>query len=338
MKMISRLLYLRYLFFMIFLLFTMFVRCASPDDNEAQIRRHEHKAQDTVSAAADDYFSRITAASNGRLTRFDHLPITIYIPLSEKLNTEYQHALFESLSLWEEASGGKVKFKRVDSPSDADIRLKWRYELMRPNQSGQIGEANLVRMDGGNFHVEIVISLRDFTTMKLLDCDTIKATVLHELGHALGLWGHSPNPGDVMFYSATATKPTECDVATLCKVYATPLDTAFHQDAINALLAELQENSDVSEKARLYYLLGTVYADLNDCDTAIINIQKALEMAPYASEYAARLAVIFDEKGMYAQAIAQYTKALEACPSASLYCRLGLLYLLMEDFEKAIQC
>lgn len=294
-----------------------------------------------VSAAADDYFTQITAASNGRLTRFDHSPITLYIdsiPASEELKTEYQHALFESLSLWEEASGGKVKFKQVNTPNDADIKLTWTYKLMRSNRSRRIGEANLVRMEAGKFHVEIVISLRDFTTMKLLDYDTLKVATLHELGHAVGLWGHSPEPRDVMFYSAAATKPTERDAATLRKVYETPPDTAFHQDAIAALLAELEEYFDVSEKARLYYLLGTVYADLGDCDAAISNVQKALEMAPYVSEYSARLAMIFDEKGTYAQAIAQYTRALKACPSASLYSRLGLLYLLQEDFEKAILC
>ena len=310
--MICGLLYSRYLCCMIFLLFG-------------------------VSAAADDYFSRITAASNGRLTRFDHSPITLYvgsIPVSEELKIEYQRALEESLSLWEEASEGKIKFKRVDSPNDVDIKLKWTYKLMR----SKIGEANLIRVEAGKFYVEIFISLRDFHTMKLLDCDTLKAVILHELGHAVGLWGHSPNPRDVMFYSAAATKPTERDVATLRKVYATPLDTAFHQDAIVALNAELEEDSDVSEKARLYYLLGTVYADLSDYDAAISNVQKALEMAPYVSEYAARLAMIFDKKGMYAQAIAQYTKALNARPPAYLYGRLGLLYLLMEDFEQSIQC
>jgi len=295
----------------------------------------------SVSVAADDYFSRITAASNGRLTRFAHLPITLYvasIPASEELKTECQQALFESLSLWEEASEGKVKFKQVNSPNDADIKLTWTYKLMHSNRSRRIGEANLVRLEAGKFQVEILISLRDFYTMKPLDYDTLKSAILHELGHAVGLWGHSLNPRDMMFYSVTATKPTERDIATLRKVYETPPDIAFHQDAIAALLAELEEDFDVSEKARLYYLLGTVYADSGNYDAAISNVQKALEMAPYVSEYSARLALIFDQKGMYAQAIEQYTKALNVSPSASLYSGLGLLYLLMEDFEKSIQC
>ncbi|MFQ6042261.1 MAG: tetratricopeptide repeat protein [Candidatus Poribacteria bacterium] len=319
--MVHRLLYFQYFVYMIFLSFG-------------------------INVAADDYFNKITAASNGRLTRFTHSPITLYvgsIPVSGELIAEYQSALEESLSLWEAASNERVKFRRVDGPNDADIRLKWTCKLAHSNRSGKIGEANLVRIEAGKFHVEIVIFLRDFTTMKLLDGDAVKAAILHELGHALGLWGHSPNPRDVMFYSAAATRPTERDAATLRQVYETPLDAAFHRDAIAALNEELagdlsRYRQDVSEKARLHYLLGTVYADIGDYDAAISNVQKAMEMAPYVSEYAVRLAEIFDQKGMYAQAIAQYTDALKGCPSPSLYGRLGLLYLLQEDFEQAIQC
>jgi tetratricopeptide (TPR) repeat protein len=141
-----------------------------------------------------------------------------------------------------------------------------------------------------------------------------------------------------MFCSAAAAKPTERDAATLRKVYKTPPGTAFHQNAIDALWDELKEDADISAKAQLYYLLGTVYADLGDYDAAISNVQKALEMAPYVAEYAAGLATIFDKKGMYPQAIAQYTRALKKCPSASLYGRLGLLYLCQADFAKAVQC
>ncbi|HIE26105.1 TPA: hypothetical protein EYP66_02335 [Candidatus Poribacteria bacterium] len=52
--MVHRLLYFQYLVYMIFLSFG-------------------------IDVAADDYFNRITAASNGRLTRFTHSPITLYV-------------------------------------------------------------------------------------------------------------------------------------------------------------------------------------------------------------------------------------------------------------------
>jgi hypothetical protein len=29
--------------------------------------------------------------------------------------------------------------------------------------------------------------------------DAVRLVVIHEVGHTLGLWGHSPEPGDIMF-------------------------------------------------------------------------------------------------------------------------------------------
>lgn len=324
----------------------------------------------SADATADDYFNRITVASAGRLTRFDCMPITIYvgpIPLAEELHAEYLHNLEVAFSLWEEASQEGLQFERVSSPTQADIRLNWTHKSMRLHRNDKIGEASLVREGPDKFYVEIMIILRDACTLKLLDHNVIRAAILHELGHAVGLWGHSPHPGDVMFHAAAAMKPTKRDIATLRAVYATPQNTAFHQEAIASLKSNLAEDAvggynpppsyhtayEVTtmenrcletastpylvETARLHYLLGTIYADMGDYDTAISEFQKALAMTPDYAESAAHLAMIFDEKGMYSQAIAHYMEALKLRPSAALYGKLGTLYLLVEDFESAIQ-
>ncbi|NJN62779.1 MAG: peptidase [Coleofasciculaceae cyanobacterium RL_1_1] len=52
----------------------------------------------------------------------------------------------------------------------------------------------------------------------------VQSAVRHEFGHALGIWGHSPNPQDVMFAAQVAQPGTVStrDVNTLMRVYEQP--------------------------------------------------------------------------------------------------------------------
>ncbi|MEO0406694.1 MAG: peptidase, partial [Cyanobacteria bacterium P01_A01_bin.135] len=59
----------------------------------------------------------------------------------------------------------------------------------------------------------------------------LEATLRHELGHALGLWGHSRNPEDALYYSQVSAPPavSQRDVATLCQVYQQPTALGWPQ-------------------------------------------------------------------------------------------------------------
>jgi len=54
----------------------------------------------------------------------------------------------------------------------------------------------------------------------------LRSTARHELGHALGLWGHSPNPQDVMYPAQIGTYPpiSDRDLKTLQWLYQFSLD------------------------------------------------------------------------------------------------------------------
>ena len=53
---------------------------------------------------------------------------------------------------------------------------------------------------------------------------SLQATMRHELGHALGIWGHSPNENDALYFSQVSNPPgiSERDINTLKKIYQQP--------------------------------------------------------------------------------------------------------------------
>ena len=284
---------------------------------------------------ADNYFNRITVASNGRLTRFSHDTISVYanaVPLERGLTTPYEDALTQSLKLWEEAMDGTLRFRPVSEALEANIRIHWTNRRQKQGVYHNIGQAVLVRKADG-FHVEIKIFLKDAQTLELLPPNVIQAALLHELGHAIGLWGHSDDPNDVMYFAATAQKPTARDIATWLKVHQTPIDTPFHTQAIETLQEVVREKPAIAEN---HYSLGAVYADLGDYQSAITAFQKALKIDPMLRSSAAQVAYLFQQKGLYELAIQYYMQALGKNPSAEVLGALGTLSLIQGDFDRAV--
>ena len=281
---------------------------------------------------ADDYFDRITVASNGRLTRFDRDRITVYTDTPPFESGAYNETLSQSLSLWEKGTDGKLEFELTPDAAAADIRVKWAYQQDRRHSSEYIGEAMLIRGAAG-FHVEIEVSLRDRASLKPHPPEVVQTALLHEIGHAIGLWGHSDDPNDVMYFASTAKAPTARDIATWTKVNETPVGTPFHKRALQALQSEIEDDPAVAGN---HYLIGMVYADLSDYRSAINAFQRALELEPQLGVSSVEIAQIFQEKGIYDQAIKHYTQALKTAPSADVFGALGTLWLLQNEFDQAV--
>ena len=283
-------------------------------------------------AYTDDYFDRITVASNGRLTRFDRDRITVYTDAIPFESGVYEEALRQSLSLWEQKTHGQLQFELTPDAAAADIRIKWAYQQDRRQSNEYIGEAMLVR-EGEGFHVEIEVALRDRTSLKPHSSDVIQTVLLHEIGHAIGLWGHSDDPHDIMYFAATAKAPTVRDIATWTKVSETPVDTPFHRRALQVLEAEIEEDPKIAGN---HYLIGMVYADLGDYHLAINAFQRALEIEPQLGVSSVQIGRIFQQRRIYDQAIQHYTQALKTAPSAEVFGALGTLWLLQDEFAQAV--
>lgn len=117
---------------------------------------------------------------------------------------------------------GVPSFAFVDAPGSADIQIAWALE-----PTGDWYVAHCVysqTLFSKQFGVDrILVTARWRGSEPSLD--TLYTTMLHEVGHALGLGGHSPEPGDVMYARRNPERRPELserDRATLRALYAKP--------------------------------------------------------------------------------------------------------------------
>lgn len=183
---------------------------ASNPDMQAAIRRlHDPGINPIGSPNAPDYLSGLLSVSKWRKK---DLPIKVYVRSNYQISSffpEFVPIVRDALEQWCNASEGAVTYKFVDDRRDANLIFDYTDNPELCASKHEIGLEGATEMmiradDNTAAKGNVVILVKNHPLSKSFrDKILIKKTCLHEVGHALGMHGHSPNRNDIMFLAST---------------------------------------------------------------------------------------------------------------------------------------
>lgn len=260
---------------------------ASAKDTIALLLRNKVNGKTPKSSKGqDNYIGEISSKGASRW-QASQMPLAVFIKSADGVahyRNSFDDILKQSFAAWAEASEGKVSFTFTDNEKRAAIRCYWVDDIKSLSNSMEGGEAVPLRNNKGEMDRTNILLLTKSPKDDNEPSDAhIHEVCLHEIGHALGLVGHSSQPGDIMF-AAAAAKPHEQlsdrDKKTIFMLYdVSDRYIKRHQVKLSEPSISPEENSPRSNVIRLNSQ-GLKASEEKDYAKAIELFQEGLKIDP----------------------------------------------------------
>lgn len=258
----------------------------------------DHKGQ--VDISKQDHYLENALVSNSEAQKFTKMPIYVFIR-----DDAYTTLTRRALKQWQDAAGGLLSFVQTTSEKDAQIIIIFSEKpIGEMDKAFYAGITHTTRKQDGSLQQAKVKILTKRNGNPVPE-SVLSNVVLHELGHAIGVAGHSNNTGDIMSTGGSAANSTLSarDIKTVRMLYS---KTDFTQDKQIYRSAKYQQIKQMLEKTPDDYV---GWAELGD---------------------------FYFNEGYNSNAYKCYEYLTRLKPAEAFgYSRLGLYYTKQKDFNNA---
>lgn len=277
------------------------------------------------------------APFNNAILRWDRkkLPLKVGIEKTPNIPAYYAQSIKSAFLQWQTLSGGLVSFKFVDNLDDSDIKIEFE----------PFNQKNCTNSDCKYTvaYTEPTISggeLLKFMTITFYEANNLRQpfsqiqiynTALHEIGHSLGIMGHSDNHDDIMYMEMNNTSYRalcDDDLNTLSLLYK----------LIPDMTNTARDNYDTSYQFFAPIVLGT---ESQIVTQKMKEAQNYINSAPDLPNGYIDLAAAYVDSKQYAKAIETMNKALFLSSNDSekyiVYYNLAVIYMQIKDWNNLLK-
>ncbi|MDD3437238.1 MAG: matrixin family metalloprotease [Candidatus Gastranaerophilales bacterium] len=283
---------------------------------------------------------------NGNILRWDtsKFPLKVYIQNNSAVAPAYYAEKIKQAFLqWQKSSRNLVRFEFVDNEKDADINVS----IISSDEMKKCTQEdckytiayNTPKINGSLLKKMTILFYDSNNLGQPFKEKDIYNTALHEIGHALGIMGHSYNKDDIMYMETT--KPTGFEVfrSDFQSLTSKDLNTLWLLYKMVPDITNTQLNEyDTSNQFFAPIILGS---GEQISSRKVLEAQNYINSAPDLPNGYIDLAAAFSELKKYNKAIQALNKAFTLCSNDNerfvVSYNLAVIYMEIKDWENSLR-